>query len=355
MQVRGRVLVAMSLTAHGFDRLPTWLRRQGFGSIYFASVSGEPCRDRGKSDIVVGFTLTDLMETPTPDNFLPVDQLLEASRPVRRPVWLWYALGILLIVSIFSENSSAEASPAINALKSLSFVGVGIVALVMLYTGWAETRRQRNEQRLLMSIEEAMQLRRWSDAAGMVQQLLGRPVSHFNVRVQGMIFLANVLTRYHRFADAITVQEQLLGTVQMDPGTTFGLRIGRAMAMLHDDRLVDADRAIGEIRKMNGARESGGLALVEGYRDVKTGHAAEAIEILEGRMKVIRDHLGNRVADGYALLARAHDMLGHADEAGKAWFNATVLTPPAELHRRYPEVGPLIERLSPAIWPREMA
>lgn len=295
------------------------------------------------------------MQTQSTDNFLQVEQLLESSRPVRRPVWLWYVLGAMLLISILSENTEGEPGSMTAIMRSLSFAGIGIVAIVMLYIGWAETRRQRSEQRLLMSIEEAMQLRRWSDAAAMVQKLLERPVSHFNVRVQGMIFLANVLTRYHRFGDAITVQEQLLSTVQMDPGTTFGLRIGRAMAMLHDDRLVDADRAIGEIRKMNGARESGGLALVEGYRDVKTGHAAEAIQLLESRIQVIRDHLGNRVADGYALLARAHDMLGNAEKAGLAWANATTLTPPAELHRRYPEVGPLINRLTPAAWPTEMA
>lgn len=295
------------------------------------------------------------METPQADNFLPVPHLLDSSRPVRRPAWLWYIMGLLLITSLVTEGANAQQGTPVAMIRFLSLVGFAVVGGIMLYLGWAESRRQRSEQVLLMSTEEAMQLRRWSDAANMVQQLLSRPTSSFNVRVQGLIFLANVLTRYHRFSDAVTVQEHLLSTITMDPGTTFGLRIGRAMALLHDDRLVDADRAINELRRMDGARESGGLALVEGYRDVKTGHPAEAIDILTARMMTIRDHLGSRVADGLALLARAYDMAGNTELATQHWQMATTLTPPTELHRRYPEIGPMLSRFSPAPWPKELA
>jgi hypothetical protein len=123
------------------------------------------------------------------------------------------------------------------------------------------------------------------------------------------------------------------------------------MAMLREDHLVDADRAISELRRGPAARESAGLALVELYRDVKTGHPAEAVELFEARHPVLRDQLGIRVCDAYGLAARAYDLLGRDSEAARAWERATLLSPPAELARRYPELQPLIGKLSPAEMP----
>ena len=139
--------------------------------------------------------------------------------------------------------------------------------------------------------------------------------------------------------------------------------------MLREDHLVDADRAMGEMRRdvrsgsvaaAAAAAEAGeqdaeaslepeardgagsaGLTLVELYRDVKTGHPAEAIELFRARLPLLREKLGHRVGDAWALLARAHDMLGHENDAQTAWENATALTDRLELERRYPEVATL--------------
>jgi tetratricopeptide (TPR) repeat protein len=159
------------------------------------------------------------------------------------------------------------------------------------------------------------------------------------------------------------------------------------MAMLREDHLFDADRAINELRQIGrseraaaaaarGAEdvtsvspgsagaaaqnifpvaESAGLALVEIYRDVKTGHPAEAVAIFEDRLSALRDQLGHRVADAYALAARAYDLLGREAEAADAYRRATLLCPPVELHRRYPEVAKLQGRYEPAAAPPEMA
>jgi len=165
-----------------------------------------------------------------------------------------------------------------------------------------------------------------------------------------------VLNRYHRFADAVTVQEYLLDSGTVDLGTAYGLKLGRAMAILREDHLFDADRAISELRRMGPEDlDSAGLALVEIFRDVKTGHPAEAIELFERKLPALRDQLGHRVADAYALAARAYDLLNRPTDAQAAFEKATLLAPPAELYRRYPEVEKLKDRYRPAIAPPEAA
>jgi tetratricopeptide (TPR) repeat protein len=174
------------------------------------------------------------------------------------------------------------------------------------------------------------------------------------MRTQALIYLAAVLARYHRFGDAIQVYNHLLDNDLVDDATAHGLRLGRTMAMLREDHLFDADRAINELRRARGREDSAGLALVEIYRDVKTGHPAEAVEIFEAKLPALRDALGHRVADAWALAARAYDLLGRRTEAQDAFTKATLLAPPAELFRRYPEVAKLAATYTPAAAPHEM-
>jgi hypothetical protein len=202
-------------------------------------------------------------------------------------------------------------------------------------------RGQRLEQQRLQILEELVQLRRWEEAAGIVGAMLWRPMRSVHGRFQALIFLSSVLARWNRFADAITVQSYLLEHVELDAGTAQGLRLGRAMAMLRDDRLFDADGAIAELRNSSGVESSGGLALVRMYRDVKTGHPHEAIEIFREQLANMREQLGHRVGDAYGLVAKAYDVLGQEQEAGVAYGNATVLCAAEELVRRYPEIGEL--------------
>jgi Tfp pilus assembly protein PilF len=68
---------------------------------------------------------------------------------------------------------------------------------------------------------------------------------------------------------------------------------------------------------------------------------------------VIKKQLGQRVADAWALLAKAYDMVGHEDRAREAYANATVLSPIAEISRRYAEVASLSGKYTPAAAPAE--
>ena len=172
----------------------------------------------------------------------------------------------------------------------------------------------------------------------MIKQYLSKPTCTHMGRIQGLIYLSMVLMRYHQFEQAINVQNYIFEHVQLDPGTEYGVKLSRAMAMLREDHLVDADRAIGELRRMSGG-DSGALALLELYRDVKTGHPAEAVEIFSSKLKAMKEQLGHRVADAYALGSKAMRMLGRTEEGEKLWEDATTLVAANELVRRYPELA----------------
>lgn len=289
--------------------------------------------------------------------FLDVPALLESSQPRPRVGLIWFAAGGFLLVVLGASLVSGQSETGRRVVETLSaLLMLGVIAGMTLFT-FLTVRKHRGEQQELEAAAELVQLRRWPEAAGVLQGALSRPARTAAMRGQALIYLGAVLARYHRFDDAIAVYDHLLDNNLVDAGTAHGLRLGRAMAMLRADHLFDADRALAELRRtVAGAGvESAGLALVEIYRDVITGHPNEAIAIFEERLPVLRDQLGHRVADAYALAARAYDLLGRTVEAQAAYAKATVLSPLTELHRRYPELEKLAGRYQPSPAPPEAA
>jgi tetratricopeptide (TPR) repeat protein len=289
------------------------------------------------------------------EEFLDVTALIERSRPHPRVGWFGYAAGLFLLivlVSAYVTSRAPQLASTVDAISKLAFIAI-MTGLAVL-TSWT-LRRQREELKRVEGLEELVQLRRWPEAAATAQDLLSRPTRTPQARVQGLLLLASVLARYGRFEQAIAVHDHLLQTVRFDDDTAHGIRLGRAMAMLREDHLVDADRAISELRRTAGERESAGLALVQLYRDVKTGHPAEAIEHFNGALPVFQKQLGHRTGDAYGLVAKAYDLLGRTEEAASAYEKATLLTPVAELNRRYPEVATLAEKYRPAAAPADLA
>ncbi|HVT88871.1 MAG TPA: hypothetical protein VHD56_08475 [Tepidisphaeraceae bacterium] len=302
-----------------------------------------------------------------PQQFLDVDALLERSRPRAPGARLGRMAGVFLLVvllSAFVSSRGGEAASVVDLISNL--VMVGLVGGLILFS-WRTTRRTRMESMALQAIDELLCLRRWPEAAGVLNTMLSRPVVLAQSRTQGLIFLSGLLARYHRFDDAIRVQDELIENGRLDPASEYSLKMSRTMAMLRQDHLVDADRSINELR--NYAARAGralgqgqtpyelsaGLAVLEVYRDVKTGHSAEAIELFNTTLPTIREQLGHRIADGYVLAARAYDLLGQTDSAQDYYTKATFLAPAAELHRRYPETEPLAGKYRAAEGPKEAA
>ena len=287
--------------------------------------------------------------------FLDVPALLESSQPrARIPRLGFLALGFVAVVvaSAMVSGQSEGARQVVRVLSAVLMVGLmaGLSAMTMVLV-----RRFRAEQQQIEAAGEAVQLRRWPEAGAILEQYLARPARTHQLRAQALIFLASVLARYHRYDDAIAVYDELLAHELVDPASAFGLRLGRAMALLADDHLFDADRAISELRRAAGEKDSAGLALLELSRDVRTGHSEDAVDRFNRTLQVMRDELGHRVGDAYALVARAYDLLGRADEAQDAFDKATLLAPQPELYRRYPEVQKLDGRYRPAYAPPEAA
>jgi tetratricopeptide (TPR) repeat protein len=306
------------------------------------------------------------MNEPTPVQFLDVPALLERSQPAPRTGWFWYGLGAFILVVLLSAYANTRSPEMATLVRTLSgFIMFGLMVGMGVIT-WFAVKGQRAEQLQLEAAEELVSLRRWPQAAVLLEAMLMRPTRSPGSRVQALIYLSTVLARYHRFDDAIAIQNHLLDNVIMDSATSHALRLSRAMAMLRSDHLFDADRAIAELRRSTrraeemigddtedeppapaGATfESAGLALVEIYRDVKTGHPAEAIEMFDAKLPILKQQLGHRVADAYVLAAKAYDLLGRTAEAQSAYENATLLSPVDELSRRYPEVQSTGEKYS---------
>jgi tetratricopeptide (TPR) repeat protein len=295
------------------------------------------------------------MEAAPP--FLDVNTLLEASEPRPRFPLVQFLIGgfVLAIILSFFLNRSSQGGPAQDILQSM--IGFGLMAFVGCVTivGFLSVRRVRAEQAAVGAVDELVQLRRWPEAGLMLQTMLSQPARSPLARAQSLLYLAMVLARYHRFEDSVAVHDYILSEIPLDDVTDHAVRLGRAMSLLREDNLLDADRAIAELRRTSRGVESAGLALVEIYRDVKTGHPAEAVEMFEKRLPAMRRQLSHRVADAWALVARAYDLLDRSQDAQTAYENATLLMPLAELTRRYPEVSPLASKYQPALAPREVA
>ena len=287
------------------------------------------------------------MDELTSIGFLDVPVLLEASQPQPRIPWVWLATGgcvALMIVGGFTQEGAGAIAMFLSVLVFLA-----VPTLVRL-----TVRQVRADQLSVSAVAELVHLRRWAEAAISVQLFLSRPARTLQTRAEALIYLASILARYHRFDDAISVQNYLLENEIVGGGTAYGLKLGRAMAMLREDHLFDADRAINDLRR-SGPPDSAGFALIDIYRDVKTGHPADALRNFETRLPAMREQLGHRLADAYALAARAYDLLDRKTEAADAFQRATLLAPLIELCRRYPEVQKLVGRYDPAAAPPEMA
>jgi tetratricopeptide (TPR) repeat protein len=294
------------------------------------------------------------MEAAAPTGILEVDRLLDSSEPRPRVNPVWWMGGIFLLAmcaTVIVGGAPAESRQALAALFGL--LVVASVAALSLFSVYSVRQLRAGHQRV-QQIGELVQLRRWPEAAMSLDSYLSEPSRTQQLRVQALAYLGPVLARLGRFDDVIAVQTHLIEDGRVDPSGVAALRIGRAMAMLHEDHLFDADRAISELRR-GPAAGSAALALLEIYRDVKTGHPAEAVEIFQQKLPILRDQLGHRAADAYALIARAYDLLGREQEARTAFRNATLLAPVVELFRRYAEVQKLADRFQPAPAPPEAA
>ncbi len=267
---------------------------------------------------------------------------------------------------------AAGALVAVLPLEPGTRVAMGL-ALCGAFFGllayfWSLVRSLRAEEAQLEWIEDALALKRYPDAAGRLQWLMSSAMCSDQHRLRAMVLLATYLARSGRYDDALIVYNELTGTERVAGPSGAMVKLGRAMAMLQSDHLYDADRAITDLRRLidRGGAENelqqidadaptpgvdvlsvSALRLVELYRDVKTGHAQEAIELFEKNLPLLTAGLGHRVGEAHALVAVAYDRLDRPDDARQRFLDGTALQGIADLLNRYPEVRPLITKYAP--------
>ena len=125
--------------------------------------------------------------------FLDVPVLLEQSQPQRQNGWLRYA-AIALVMLVLGSMIAGQGSPQVQ--QGLSLMGSLMMLLVIVGMGvvtWQAVQRQREEQRQIESIEELIQLRRWPQAAAILNAILSVPSRSLQGRVQALIYLSSVL------------------------------------------------------------------------------------------------------------------------------------------------------------------
>ena len=310
------------------------------------------CQLRGEQ---ITATIESMSDPRIPDSpLLDIHFLLEESQPRARGTWFWYAVGFFFLVVFMSAYAQRQLPNGGQIVQMFSSLMMFALMIAMGFITWRAARSVQGEHGQLEAIEELIQLRRWEEAALLVQSLLSRPTRTPQARTQALVYLAAILARYHRFADAVTVYEYLLENKLVEGDAAYGIKLARAMSLLREDALVDADRAIGELRRLDRADDSAGLALLEIYRDVKTGHAREAIDEFEKKQMPLRRQLGHRAADAYVLAAKAFDTAGETEKAKEVFEKATLLSPIIELQRRYPEISGIEQKYHGAPAPAEV-
>jgi len=261
-----------------------------------------------------------------------VDALLRSSTPRSgRALPLVLLVIVAALIVAFDGQAGEDIAPR-NALIAC-MISVGIVVI------WRVTRsahNHRRQQQNLNRIHELIESRQWQDAARLVHRLLSSPLILPPSRYQALIYLAAVLARGQRYGDALRVIDLVIAEGHLDPASATGMCAARTLALLREDRLVDADRALSQLKKRTGGR-SVPLLLMELYRDVKTGHHEEALESFNRDLPMLQEKGGNRQADAWALAARAAQARGRLAEAVRMAREALRLGDASEIIARFPE------------------
>src|SRR5437016_8247461 len=127
------------------------------------------------------------MDTPAPQPaapFLDVPTLLESSRPRPRVSWFWYGAGGFLLVVLGATLLSGHSETGKKLVDALSAVLMAALIAGMMAMTVITVRRHRAEQQEIDAASELVQLRRWPQAALLLQEVLSRPARSLGLRSQ---------------------------------------------------------------------------------------------------------------------------------------------------------------------------
>ena len=279
-----------------------------------------------------------------------VAALLAGSRP--QPMLRQVGRGLLVVWVAALLGPVLGLSAA--ALETAALLATVAAVILLSVRGMALNR----ETATLDDLEALLALRRVDEAVPGLQDVMGRPMHGPENRLRAMLLLGTTLARLNRADDALRVYGELLETEGLAGPAGLMVKIARTATMLRADHLYDADRALSDLRRTVGRDDNAdpvavaGVRLVELFRDVKTGHLAEAVELFDAHLPLLRTGLGHRVAEAHALVAIALHRLNRGAAAAARFADATALAPLSDLVRRYPELWPLCSVYAATAAPR---
>jgi len=259
-----------------------------------------------------------------------VDQ--HAPRPPRfgRGMTISVLVGVLVLLFVLPP------SPLTSLLPWLILGG-------LLYWILSQRGALITAQRGVRHVLELTALRRPHDAVSVAWHLIPNLHRWPELHVQGVLLLGANLMTLRQWDAAIEAQTYLLDHLPAQHPTAHLLRAQRAMGLLREDRLADADS---ELRALQRADVDGltmsivklGLLM----QRVKTHHDADALaEAASDDPHQTFAPIGTEAAYGYGMLALASHRTQQPDQAQRWWHDATMLLPAEHLIDAMPEFAPL--------------
>lgn len=229
-----------------------------------------------------------------------------------------------------------------------SFVPWAMLAAMFI---WIANKRRDLllAQQGVRQVQELTALRRPMDAIQVAWHLLPNLAKYPDMFVQGVMLLGSNLMAVRAWDPAIEAQSFLLEHVPAEHPTGRMIRAQRLLALLHDERLADADAQLRNLQRVQLDPIAASLTqLAQLYQQVKTHHDVDAIaSFADSDPQRVFAPLGTEAGYGYAMLALAAYRTQQHDMAAVWWRRATLLIPPHDLELDLPELATLRE-LTPA-------
>jgi len=273
--------------------------------------------------------VTDATTSFRPPSCEQLEEHLQRCQP-RRTVnprqILWMVIAAMMAIWLLAGDNVL-----VMMLPWLMLLGV------MVYFAVRVRRQQALDQQVRRINEQAM-LRHTADALRGAWQLLPQLTTHPQAHGQTVSIMAGTFLHAQAYEQTIVVCDYLLPHVPPDHPARHFLRLQRVLALLHLDRLADADDALRKLHKADlGSTESAMLDIAQLYQQIKTHHYDDAVHESGHMIERLRP-LGVDAGFGYAMLACAYQHVDEPEFAEKWWARATMLLRPGVIFHAIPEL-----------------
>lgn len=267
------------------------------------------------------------------------EELIESSKPPRG-WWRGSRIALLGVGMILGASIARPDWLDRVGLPEWILPQALVLGLAILLT--LSSLRQRRLARLMLQAFEAVQLKEWKSASGALLELLRNPIKYAQARAESLLALATVAESQHSYDTAQRLYEEVLIERKASPLQLHTTRVALAAVMLRTSQVADAVDLIDRLEKEDlPAPLRAQVEMLNLFREVYMGQAAEHVHRAEDRRRLFRDYLGTRAGYGYGLLAAAFDRADNDERARQSWHDATILVKPEELIDRFSELDPI--------------